>query len=324
VSVDPRADAQRVAGDAYDVRVLEPSRPAVVVEPFADDPTARGAVVDGRRLLSPVTNGDETWDAWAGVHPERASWCAERWLGAWTRLQPIDDRAAFGATLDSWHALGEHVLAGARHRANGKIGLRWTRGGIGTPFFGHDEQVRVDGPELVHVTGDREVRASVSTLADAADFFGTPPGVPGALFEPGTDGSPSRRLPVDATAAARLADWFGFATAVLAQWRTDAADASPSLVQLWPEHFDIACDVGHTAAGTRANYGASPGDAQHPEPYLYVGPWDLDRVDRGDPYWDEPFGASLPYGALLDAADQRAAAAGFFRAGAARLRREPR
>ena len=42
---------------------------------------------------------------------------------------------------------------------------------------------------------------------------------------------------------------------------------------LWPEHFDIAIESGPEALGRRANYGASPGDEQHPEPYLYVGPW---------------------------------------------------
>lgn len=321
---NPRDDAQRVAGDAYDVRVLEPSPPAVTVEPFADDPSARGNVAGGRRLLSPVTNADETWDAWARSHPDHASWCADRWLGGWKRLAPIDDRAAFTATLDAWHALAEHVLAGARHRVNGKIGLRWTLGGAGTPFFGDDEQVCIDGAELVHVRGGVETRSPVSTLADAAAFFGTTVGVPGALFEPGTDGSPSRALTIDAGAAARLDDWFGFGTSVLAQWRVDAESGSPSLVQLWPEHFDLACDLGDAGAGTRANCGASPGDAGHAEPYLYVGPWDADRVDPNDPYWDEPFGASLSYAALLDAPDQRGAALDFFRAGAARLAGEGR
>ena len=43
--------------------------------------------------------------------------------------------------------------------------------------------------------------------------------------------------------------------------------------QIWPEHFDLACELG-ADAGTRARYGASPGDAAIPQPYLYVGPWD--------------------------------------------------
>ena len=35
--------------------------------------------------------------------------------------------------------------------------------------------------------------------------------------------------------------------------------------------------LGDADAGTRANFGASPGDASIPEPYLYVGPWDEAR-----------------------------------------------
>jgi hypothetical protein len=92
------------------------------------------------------------------------------------------------------------------------------------------------------------------------------------------------------------------------------------LLQLWPEHFDIAVDLGDTAAGGRANFGASPGDAVHPEPYLYVGPWDLAQLpDPPDPYWNEPFGASLPYSALSGPSGARDAALAFFRAGRARL-----
>jgi hypothetical protein len=326
MTVNPRADAQAVVGDAYDVRVLEPSPPAVRTDPFSDDPTARGEVTAGRRLLSPVTygdagdgGGDETWDAFATAHAEHASWCADRWLGAWKRLQPIAGSDAYAATLDAWHALAEHVVAGARFRVNRKIGLRWTTGGFGTPFFGEDEQVRIESASIVHVTNARELRAPVTTLADAALFVRGFVGIPGGLFEPATDGTPSRALAIDPDAAARLDDWFGFATSVLAQLRADLAAGAPSLIQLWPEHFDAACDLGDEALGARANFGASPGDAEHAEPYLYVGPWARDRIDRNDPFWAEDFGASLPYAALLDAPDQRAAALAFFHEGAARL-----
>lgn len=73
----------------------------------------------------------------------------------------------------------------------------------------------------------------------------------------------------------------------------------PSRVQLWPEHFDVAVDLG--PEGNRANFGGSPGDSAHPEPYLYVGPWD--RPEREGDYWNEPFGASLSYGAIKEGAD---------------------
>jgi hypothetical protein len=76
-----------------------------------------------------------------------------------------------------------------------------------------------------------------------------------------------RRTPldVDAAAAARLAGFFAFAQRVLETLRAEARDPSP--IHLWPEHFDLAFVAGEV------NYGASPGDAAHDEPYLYVGPF---------------------------------------------------
>jgi hypothetical protein len=78
-------------------------------------------------------------------------------------------------------------------------------------------------------------------------------------------------------------------------------------VQLWPEHFDIATTIRGATAG------ASPGDDEHPEPYLYVLP--REGTPPGDT-WNATafFGAELSYAALLEAADQRAAALEFFRA----------
>jgi hypothetical protein len=90
-------------------------------------------------------------------------------------------------------------------------------------------------------------------------------------------------------------------------------------VQLWPEHFDLGCNV------EGVNFGCSPGDAGHAEPYVYVGPWD--RTGLSGDYWNAPFGAELPYAALLARADssgdtpgppsQRLAALTFLRHGAA-------
>jgi hypothetical protein len=316
--VDPRAEAQRVVGDRYDVRVLEPSPPAVRGEPFSDDPTARGDVEPGKALLTPVTNGDLTWEDLCRRDPSVEAWCAERWLAAWPPLRAIADAGAYAASLDAWHTVGERVVANARFRANGKIGLRWTRDGFGTPYFGRDAQVRVEGRDIVRVDAANETveRAPITTLAAAAAFAGVEPAAPD-VYTATTDDDVARPLHVDADAAARLADWYGFATSVLAQLRVDYAAASPSLVQLWPEHFDVSTDWDDVA------YGASPGDAAHSEPYLYlsVGP---DRLDRADAYWNEPFGASFAYADVLGATDQRDAALAFFRAGAGRLGHEPR
>ena len=69
------------------------------------------------------------------------------------------------------------------------------------------------------------------------------------------------------------------------------AQAAPVTIQLWPEHFDAATNVG-LASGERVNLGFSPGDDFEAEPYAYVGPWSRQRP--GDPaFWNAPFGAVL-------------------------------
>src|ERR671917_1008991 len=79
--MNPRAEAFERLSGAYDVRVLEPSPPAVNRPPwFADDPTARGVVPPGRQLVSPLTTGDLLWDDLTGTDPGLADWCADRWL----------------------------------------------------------------------------------------------------------------------------------------------------------------------------------------------------------------------------------------------------
>ena len=118
-------------------------------------------------------------------------------------------------------------------------------------------------------------------------------------------------LVLDEASSEALGDWYGFCASVLEQIRDEAPGASR--VQLWPEHFDMAVDLGDAETGA-ANYGGSPGDATHREPYLYVGPW----VAQAGEFWNEPFGASLAYGDILAAGDgaaQRAVALDFLRRG---------
>jgi hypothetical protein len=87
----------------------------------------------------------------------------------------------------------------------------------------------------------------------------------------------------------------------------------PSRTQLWPEHFDVAVELGGEAAGQRAGYGVSPGDSNHPAPYLYVVPWGA--TPQGDRWQAISFsGAELSYDELLAAADQRSLALSFYRA----------
>ena len=300
-----RREAWELLGGAYDVRVLEPSPPAVTVPPwYADDPLAGPY---GTRLVTPVAGLGRSWDDLARERPGLADFCADRWLGAWRRLAPLP--RAFVPTRRSLHTLAEHVVAPARHAANGKIGLRFTRRGFGTPYFGAGHQVRVEAGHLV-IDGAEHTPA---TLGEAAILTGVPLGMPPDVYTPSTPGAPDTHLPVNPAAAEALGAWFGFGWSVLEQLRFDGRSLAPGRVQLWPEHFDPAVDLGEESTGRRASFGASPGDDAHPEPYLYVGPWEK----RTGAFWNDGTfgGAALSYATLLAADDQRETALAFFRQG---------
>ena len=85
---------------------------------------------------------------------------------------------------------------------------------------------------------------------------------------------------------------------------SDDADDTSS-IQLWPEHFDLAVDKG--APGTRAGYGASPGDTTIDEPYIYVSFHD----HHDGPFWNISFGAAITHREIDAGADPLA----FFRRG---------
>jgi hypothetical protein len=313
LTVDPRREASEKVAGRFAVRVLEPSPPAVVTGPwFADDPVAVDDVPAATTVVTPFPSTGITWDALARDEPDLAPWCADRWLGAWRPLPPIGDATAVATTRRSWHALAEHVLAPARARANGKIGLRFTRDGFGTPFFGDDEQVRVERTDLVVVRDGRAQSRPITTLRAAAEFVGIEAGAPTALFTPSTPLDLDAPLPVDPVAARLLGDWFGFGCSVLEVVRAGAGpEDAPARVQLWPEHFDLAVDLGSEAANARGTFGASPGDDAHPDPYLYVTPW---ATKPDHPIWNDTAfrGASLPMSALAGTDRGRAFALAFF------------
>lgn len=191
----------------------------------------------------------------------------------------------YEATRRALHSVAEHVLAAALHRATGRIGLRPTPDGFGTPWFS-GRRLRVAGVDLVveDDDGDTVRRAPLTTVGEAAAFAGVEPGVPADVYPPATELAPAAPLDLDPAAAAVVHDWFRAAGEALAAWRAEVADREPNEVQLWPEHFDVALVAGEV------NYGGSPGDDDHPEPYAYVGPWHREGL-TGE-YWNEPFGAS--------------------------------
>ena len=220
------------------------------------------------------------------------------------------------STRDALHRVAEQLVAPARKPDN-EIALRQTPGGFGTPPFeldGETVQVAVAGAELVLTRGAATERIALTSLAEAGRKLG-----PELLPQgPPADTTP---LDIDLDAAERLADFYAFADSALRRFRESLpADADASEINLWPEHFDLAFEAGAEAASQRANYGASPGDGDHAEPYLYVGPW---VSQPSGELWDATgfSGAELPYSRLAAGPDQGGAALEFFLARWDALRR---
>jgi hypothetical protein len=172
----------------------------------------------------------------------------------------------FTQNRDRLHKLAEEVVSPARVKATGnEIALEATPGGFGTPVFPDGGLVKVEGTALV---------------TRAADGTET-----------------SEPLDVDPEHTARLAAFFAFIWGVLETLRAEAVE--PSEIHLWPEHFDVAFD------DREVTYGGSPGDENHAEPYLYVGPW---KAPDPGPEWNAVgfTGAEAPW-------TDEAAALAFFR-----------
>ena len=234
-------------------------------------------------------------------------------------LSPLP--AAFGETREALHRVVAHVLARRRADATGRIGLRASPGGVATPAFGEDlEVVRTSGALLVRERGGRARVTPITTLRALAAEAGVDLAGPLSIgHDPPALGDPDAPLAVDPAAAHALGGWLGFATAALDEIAAAAGEAGDaSGVQIWPEHFDAACDLRWgPGEGERVNLGGSPGDAFHSEPYLYVGPWGPERPGD-DRYWNAPFGAVLAYSSLSAAEGAEAArhlAIGFLRRG---------
>lgn len=131
---------------------------------------------------------------------------------------------------------------------------------------------------------------------------------------------PDTPLAVEPEAADSVAEWFGFATHVLELARRTPGASEVTRVQLWPEHFDPAFEMGSSDDDSRASFGASAGDSAHAEPYLYVAAWG--SIDRSDPFWNDPTfeGASLGHRTLLEADDPYATALAFLYEGYRKLK----
>jgi hypothetical protein len=197
----------------------------------------------------------------------------------------------------SLHAVAESVIAGPQYRAHGTIRLAVTPGGFG----GVAVPLRVAGTELVDPAGRYPLTGTLGALAAAAQVD---PGPPVGLYHDSPGLGADHVLAVDPAAAGVLAEAFARGDAAL---RAFAPEIVPVL---WPEHFDLAIQL------DEVNYGVSPGDADHPRPYAYIGPW----TPREGGFWNAPFGALRWLHELPDSV----AVAAFFAEGRSRAAAAPR
>ena len=200
-------------------------------------------------------------------------------------------------TRRSLHAVGEHVLGAALFKGRHRIGLRQFTGGFATQNYLHirdgaavERRAMVVGTDIVvrddDLAGGTIVeRAPLTTLAAAGTLVDVEPGMPADCGYPPEPMPPvDQQLEVDAEAAAFFAEVTAIGYAALVVLCAHFVDEDPDEIQLWPEHFDLATSF------AEINFGLSPGDAGHPWPYVYVGPWSPPEQEG---FWNEPFGASL-------------------------------
>lgn len=219
-------------------------------------------------------------------------------------LKPLPE--TYERTVADLHRLAVYVVSPAQRLVNGEIIMRSTHGGFETfEYDGHvtrvvDDRLVLDG--AAH---------PITTLREAARFLGIEPDVgQEEEFDVPPAGDVDEPLRIDLTASGALAEWFEFATGMLEALRADASPADDAtIVRIWPEHFDVAIDMGDASVSRRATYGGSPGDRHHAEPYLYASPW----AGRVDPFFADPGfrGAALTYSDLLAAPDAERAASEF-------------
>ncbi len=233
-------------------------------------------------------------------------------------LEPLP--RTFAPTRDSIQRVVVHVVARRRHELSGRFGLRPGAASLQSPLAGpNDEVVRITPAGLVvERRGDggwfgSTMAWSGSTLGSAATFVTVDLDAP---FSVGDDTPPvgdrAVALDVDPVSVSCLVDWYMFGQRVLDRVLADVGDRSPTVAQVWPEHFDLGCDV--AGGSSRVNLGASPGDGTHADPYLYLGPWGPERP--GDSaYWNAPFGAVLGYEDLRRSSEPVTTATDFFVAG---------
>lgn len=119
--------------------------------------------------------------------------------------RPLADDAGWDATVASLQLLTRHVVGpwrSARTGAAARTDLRWTRGGVGTPFCWDDQQLRLEGRTLVWQRRGEVTVFEPDTLGEACAFARLPDPLDPGLAD----------HPLDLDAIAAVADWLAFVT----------------------------------------------------------------------------------------------------------------
>jgi hypothetical protein len=156
-----RAEATALLPPGHEARVLEPSPPANT-DPdwYADDPTDPAGAVG--TIVTPIPGEGSTWIGLAARHADLAAYAADHWLGSYRRLPELP--AGYDPGRRALHQIAFFAVAPKRFAQSGKLALRYTHRGFGTPFFGQNEQVRVEDDLLVYQQGDQIRSTPITTL----------------------------------------------------------------------------------------------------------------------------------------------------------------
>lgn len=147
------------------------------------------------------------------------------------------------------------------------------------------------------VTAHLTTQVNGLTFAEAAARIGLEASRLDDVYSDGSELDPEEEIHLDPESARQVAHALALGDQAL---RSFNESADPIL---WPEHFDVAIEIGEVT------YGVSPGDRYADGPYAYVsrpGPF------SGE-FWNAPFGAARP----LTELDRVAGIVAFFGAGSA-------
>jgi hypothetical protein len=196
--------------------------------------------------------------------------------------------AALVATRRAVHGLAEHVLAAYQRRLTRSIKLAVIPTGLRTARMPEGSGLALRGATLFREADGLAVPL-IGPIGEVARAAGVEFGLPDPSYPRASHVGPQDPADVDPDAMEVLVDAWGSGDDALHRLVTRHGPAAPAdskplpahVPTVWPEHLDVAITL------DEVNYGVSPGDAENPRPYAYVGP----HRPRSDPFWNADFGA---------------------------------